>query len=508
MKKAKGEHTSSDSVDTISELPKDILHRIMYFLTQEEAVRTSVLSKPWRYIWCTRPVLNFSDAAFKGNKQEFVDVIDKNLQRYYDQRLCVDEFHLRISKGYLNHESYYLLEKWIRTLTVIGTKKFRLSNRTENGFVYYVPPVVFEARSLEDLHVEICTSDEKEYGRIVFSKHLKKLHLEKIYIRDEVFHKAISIFPFAAIETMSLDSCEGLRNVNITNLRNLKNFSFCTKPLAYDHEERCSIEIHPPSLETVKITFGNLRFRRGADFRSLNKLYLFGVKSKLDQLSSCKFPSLKVLTMHYCYELKETKLFIDAPNIVKFRYLGEFIPSISFATTSSRHWSSQIHLRPKNGASSSLWFQKLKELLDSLGQSNFFLFIVDNSENDEGIIIQDGGCEKKHVVVESLGIQSRLFSTFSSLLNGAFSICRPRNIGGYDLGRDNDNIECVRKILMQRESENQLDQFSQMWLRDLEDVSLEVYDKNRNEWIATSVSELPNFKETEYNYIRFALKWR
>ncbi|EYU45232.1 hypothetical protein MIMGU_mgv1a024083mg [Erythranthe guttata] len=499
MKKAKGEYTSSDSVDTISELPKDILHRIMYFLTQEEAVRTSVLSKPWRYIWCTRPVLNFSDAAFKGNNQEFIDVIDTNLQRYYDQRLCVDEFHLRISKGYLNHESYRFLEKWIRTLAVIGIKKFRLSNRTENGFVHCLPPVVFEARSLEDLHV---------YGRIVFSKHLKKLHLEKVYIRDEDFHKAISSSPFAAIETMSLDSCKGLRNVDITNLRNLKNFSFRTKPLAYDHDERCSIEIHPPSLETVKITHCDLWFRRGADFCSLDELYLFGVKSKLDQLSSCKFSSLKVLTMHYCYELKETKLFIDAPNIVKFRYIGEFIPSISFGTTSSRHWSSRIHLLPKNGASSSLWFRKLKELLDSLGQSIFFLFIIDNSENDEGIIIQDGGCEKKHVVVENLGIQSRLSSTFSSLLNGAFSICRPRNIGGYDLRKDIDDIECVQKILMQRESGNQFDQFSQMWFRDLEDVRLQIYDKNRNEWITTSVSELTNFKETEYNYIRFALKWR
>ncbi|KAL7106285.1 hypothetical protein ACP275_07G102600 [Erythranthe tilingii] len=512
MKKAKGEYTSSDSdsVDRISELPKDILHRVMYFLTQEEAVRTSVLSKPWRYIWCTRPVLSFSDAAFKGNDDEFIRVIDTSLKRYYDQKLCVDEFHLRISKGYLNHQSYYILEKWIRTLAFLGMKKFRLSNRMEDGLIHYLPPVVFEARSLEDLYVEIRTSlssadGEKEYERIVYSKHLKKLHVKKVNTEDEVFRKAISGFPFVAIETMSLDSCIGLRNVNITNLRNLKNFSFVTKPSVND-EERCSIEIHPPSLETVKITHGNLRFDRGADFRNLNELYLFGVKSKLDHLSSCKFPSLKELAMYYCYELKEIKLFIDAPNIVHFRYLGDFIPSVSFATTSSREWRSQIHLRSNSGASS-LWFKKLRELLESLSESKIVLLIFENSTNNEGVIQNIVGCEKP-VVVERLGFPIHSSSNFSSLLNGVFSICRPRNVGPYNFRKEINDIKCIRNILLRRESGNQLDQFSEAWFRDLKEVSLEIYDKNRKKWNATSVSELPNYEETEYNYIRFVLKWR
>ncbi|KAL8048904.1 hypothetical protein ABFX02_07G097500 [Erythranthe guttata] len=505
MKKAKGEHTSSDSVDRISELPKDILHRIMYFLTQEEAVRTSVLSKPWRYIWCTRPVLSFSDAAFKGNDDEFIRLIDASLERYYDQKLCVDEFHLCISKGYLNYQSYYILEKWIRTLVFLGMKKFRLSNCVEDGVIHYLPPVVFEARSLEDLHVEIRTSsddDEKEYERIVFSKHLKKLHVKKVNTEDGVFHKAISSFPFVDIETMSLDSCKGLRNVKITNLRNLKNFSFVTKPSEGD----CSIEIHPPSLETVKITHGNLRFDRGADFRNLNELYLFRVTSKLDHLSSCKFPSLKELTMYYCYELKEIKLFIDAPNIVHFRYLGDFIPSVSFATTSSREWCSMIHLCSNSGASS-LWFRKLRELLESLSESKIVLVIFENSTNNEGVIQNIVGCEKP-IVVERLGFRFYSSSTFSSLLNGAFSICRPKNVGPFHLRIHINVIKCVENILMKRESGNQLDQFSELLFRDLEEVGLEIYDKNRKEWNPTSLSELPNYEEAEYNLIRFALKWR
>ncbi|KAL7110854.1 hypothetical protein ACP275_05G052100 [Erythranthe tilingii] len=59
-------------MDMIFELPKVMLHRIPYFLSQEEAVRTLALSKSWRNIWCTRPNLDFSEDSFEGRKEEFL----------------------------------------------------------------------------------------------------------------------------------------------------------------------------------------------------------------------------------------------------------------------------------------------------------------------------------------------------------------------------------------------------------------------------------------------------
>ncbi|EYU35742.1 hypothetical protein MIMGU_mgv1a023364mg, partial [Erythranthe guttata] len=78
----------------ISMLPEHILQRILYFLSQTEVVRISVLSKSWRNIWCTRPNLDFSINAFDGNKQDFIFTVDSTLHRYLDQRLCVEEFRL------------------------------------------------------------------------------------------------------------------------------------------------------------------------------------------------------------------------------------------------------------------------------------------------------------------------------------------------------------------------------------------------------------------------------
>ena len=43
----------------MSELPEEIVVSILSRLSLREAVRTSVLSKPWRYVWTSIPALNF-----------------------------------------------------------------------------------------------------------------------------------------------------------------------------------------------------------------------------------------------------------------------------------------------------------------------------------------------------------------------------------------------------------------------------------------------------------------
>ncbi|KAJ0639580.1 putative F-box domain-containing protein [Helianthus annuus] len=47
------------SVDRISTLPQPILESILSLLPTEEAARTSILSREWRYKWTTIPNLRF-----------------------------------------------------------------------------------------------------------------------------------------------------------------------------------------------------------------------------------------------------------------------------------------------------------------------------------------------------------------------------------------------------------------------------------------------------------------
>ncbi|XP_022134730.1 F-box/LRR-repeat protein At3g26922-like isoform X2 [Momordica charantia] len=60
------------SMDSISQLPNDILVFILSRLTLEEAARTSTLSHKWRFLWAYIPCLNF-DAQKKLRDLQFAD---------------------------------------------------------------------------------------------------------------------------------------------------------------------------------------------------------------------------------------------------------------------------------------------------------------------------------------------------------------------------------------------------------------------------------------------------
>ncbi|KAL9145561.1 hypothetical protein ABFS82_13G052300 [Erythranthe guttata] len=507
-------------MDRISELPNDVLRKILYFLSQKEATRTSVLSKQWRYIWCTRPNLDFTytppsreDGYYyrvrgrnRENKKKFLTIVDNTLQRYHDQDVCVEEFHLSTSLGNLDYESVPFLEKWSPVLKNTGTKKFHLSILSEHcpGRVE-LPPVVFGSESLQLLHVERFLLDEKSIERLVPLKHLKSLTLQRVSIKDEVIlRKIISNCP--SIEILDVHGILSFKRLKVVNdLRSLKKLKFYFDLLGRkSDEELCSIEIHHPSLETINISNG--------------------VESSLCHLSSCEFPSLENLEFFYCDGLKGIRVFIDAPNMVYFEYSGNFVPSISIATF-SKEWESCICISCTPSNEVPLFFVQLKEMLELLSQSKIYLD-VDRLPYSNNYIIPENNIHingrdgDKYVVVENLNILFLSYS-FPSSLNGFLSICRPRYVGEfpyYDNEGDSWAMEVTErlwKILTEekeaREDNKNLDQFKNnelWWFRDLEEVKLEVCHSNRDEWHATTLSELPNCDRSEFDRTRFALKWR
>ncbi|EYU26185.1 hypothetical protein MIMGU_mgv1a026227mg [Erythranthe guttata] len=257
MEKAKRD---SLSIDRISDLPKDILHRILYFLSQEDAVRTSVLSKSWRYIWCTRPNLDFSDIEFNGNKQDFLSTVDKTLQQYYDQGLSLEKFRLYLSllgKDYSYHESVLLLHKWIPLLKAMGVKEFCLSILFDHNLgITDMPSVVFKAESLELLHLNRCNLGQNIPENIPFVR-LRVLRLSNVLVENEVFEKIISSCPL--LTTMSLDGCKGLKTIKLEKKihKHLKHFTFIN--LMNRTAEKCNIEIDIPTLETIEIMGSKIR---------------------------------------------------------------------------------------------------------------------------------------------------------------------------------------------------------------------------------------------------------
>ncbi|EYU44093.1 hypothetical protein MIMGU_mgv1a025180mg [Erythranthe guttata] len=452
-------------MDRISKLPEEILQRILYFLSQKQAVRTSVLSKSWRNIWCTRPNLDFSDDTFKGNKQYFLSVVNNTLQRYRDQRLCVKKFHLRISLGDNTYkESVSFLEKWVPRFTAMGVGAFRLSILSKNECVD-MSSVVFKAESLKLLRLFNCDLGQNTPKNIPFVR-LTVLRLIKVLINKDIFNKIVWSCPL--LTTMLIEQCRGLENVTLEKTRHkyLKHFTFRTI------DDRCSVEIDILTLETIDILGCKVRFH-SHEFTNLKSLSLHSVEISTDSVEQSR------------------ALCIDAPNIKYFRYVGNLIPSISFTPTSNK-WKSSSNVRfyIKDVQDAQSCFLKLSKQLQSLSRFGISLEIAQYFDHN--------------IVHNEEDLNLIRVASLPSFLNCLFCICRPKIITRYWLMhgelmmRETEQKELIQYFCILRERGNQ----------DLEDLRIEIFNNSRREWKRLRGPILLESALLDISHIRIRLKWR
>ncbi|KAK6158203.1 hypothetical protein DH2020_005517 [Rehmannia glutinosa] len=486
--------TEGDSMDRISELPQPILHHILSFLSQKEAIKTCVLSNSWRYVWCTRPQIEFRDDPYKDNKEKFMSFLDKTLQGYHDQKLRIQKF--LVFTWEVDSKFVSLLEKWIpRVVIDMGVKTFHISIHSHTKSTYVdLPSVVFHAKSLEQLYLwgyKLNFIDNVHFER------LQRLSLTRVYIGEETFEKIMSNCPL--IDYLSLDGCEGLKTIKVNKHHNLKEFSF------HDYKYDRSIEIDLSTyVETIKI-LGNAKWYHQRKYfpylKSLRLEHLQFPSLSFDILP-CNFPILRDLSIGHCYGLKQLQLLnhsikhltlnhirdksfraaIDAPNIVKFNYCGGFPESISFAAkTSSDGWKSNISVDlGDNVDASSSWFLNLNKLLNAVSQSEIslclFLYNRTNNQQIEDTIIYDAGLYESTVVVENLNLklERHSFSSLSAVTNSLFRICRPRKIIGL-------NWFANAQSAWNRECNQVIEFLFEILLKYVEELSLELFDKKEKE---------------------------
>ncbi|KAK6161592.1 hypothetical protein DH2020_004973 [Rehmannia glutinosa] len=473
----------SNSMDRISNLPHPILHHILSFLFQDEAVKTSVLSKSWRYLWCSRPKIEFSETYFGGNTEAFMSVLHNTLQRYYDQKLYLQKFYIAMSL--FDSEPLSLLEKWIpRILIDMGVRTFDLSSLSLKPACFDFPSVVFEAESLKHLYLESCKLNPKPLDKVLF-KHLKTLSLKRVYIAEETLEKILSSCPL--IEYLVLSQCEGLKTIKVNKPHNIKYFDF-SDYLDYraDRDITIEVDIHVQTLETIRI--------EGAPnwFQSHHHKYFPYLKSLyLDNLSSRSIKDLIIEGFD-----NSIKVVIDVPNIVSFHYEGDIPRSISF-TTASSEWKSDIVVwsNVNFDYDASSWCLKLNELLKALSESEISLDIqhcMGNPRVEEppNLLVADNTCDGFYepVVVGHLhlSLSGHSFFSLSALMNNLFCICRPRVIRQFWYADPENELETELNqvsafvwniLLKERERRDYI------WQHDLEEVCMEAFydDEDRDE---------------------------
>ncbi|KAK6161584.1 hypothetical protein DH2020_004965 [Rehmannia glutinosa] len=543
---------SSYSMDRISQLPQPILHHILSFLSQNEAAQTSLLSKSWRYLWSTLPNIEFREDCFNGNKETFLSVLDKTLQGYHDQKLCIQEFGVKMWK--VDSESIPLLEKWIPIVTLnMGVKNLSICLDFLQRSAYFdLPLVIFEAKSLQDLYLGGCKLSQNNPLDKVLFKNLRTLYLNQVYVTVETFEKIIS--NCTLIEYVTLHGCKGLRTIKVNKLHKyLKCFDFSNFYGRYTGEEDDrSIEIDVPTVETIKIVGCNNWYHHHKYFLHLKSLYLNKVRlsSKSFDFFSCNYlPSLKYLTLSYCNGFNEFHLFnrsiehlifdgmmesnkasVDVPNIVMFECEGEIPESFSFNTTSIK-WKSNVilwsYVNSDNDASS--WFLKINSVLQALSQSEISLGLLQFRWKSNRLHNGEDPPGHKPVLVAQLKLGfycHESFSFSSAFISNLFRVCRPRYMvrDMYTNARDefetkHNQLTEFLSLILHRDQRDECPNINcqemrhdYFWRHDLEEVSMEVFYQNGKEWhrvegtssLESAAAVMPNSPQK----VRFGFKWK
>ncbi|KAK9282608.1 hypothetical protein L1049_010826 [Liquidambar formosana] len=178
-------HLKSDEtgVDLINVLTDDILLHILSFLTVKDAVKTSILSRRWRFLWAYISNLNFDHLTFLSrgppinfqyrredgdivqlNRFRFIRQLDKFWQLYQDPK--IDSF--RVSFHFHPTFARYV-DQWVSSAVKMGVEKLdiRFSDKyfyaSPNNIVeeerYYFPWQLFSERKvpiLKHLCLETC----------------------------------------------------------------------------------------------------------------------------------------------------------------------------------------------------------------------------------------------------------------------------------------------------------------------------------------------------------------
>ncbi|XP_026442892.1 F-box/LRR-repeat protein At4g14103-like isoform X2 [Papaver somniferum] len=273
--------------DRISELPDSLIHHILSFMDIEYAVQTCILSRRWRYIWTSMPLLKFDDSIhyYKEEEpdQEFSD-------ECYDYQESTEEKLERATKRYIKFVNQVLnlrgdydiqrfhiefvrfrpdvseIHNWIDT-AVNGNVQVLIFRsyvegvlfKSENGFV--IPPCLCTCQSLTKMELGLWGW---EYGdsRIILPHkmslpRLKSLRLslhDMAFYNEKLTNRFFASFP--SLESLIMETGSfGIHNMNLQiSLPKLKYFKFNSQSWESGnsryYKSNCEVKLHAPSLSS------------------------------------------------------------------------------------------------------------------------------------------------------------------------------------------------------------------------------------------------------------------
>ncbi|MFS8006057.1 putative leucine-rich repeat domain superfamily, F-box-like domain superfamily [Helianthus anomalus] len=207
-------------MDRISKLPVGIIESILCLLPIQEAARTSILSKEWRYHWTKIPKLVFNEYTFevstdRAEPSVLEQTFDKPSKRREMHSRC--RFFYAIYQVLLMHEgpiheftlsmgvdtSCVEIDQILRHLSKKNTLKMLKLSFCAGGDVGYKLPIsLFSLHQLTSLYLSGCALYQQrsfnEFG------YLTTLHLEGVWMYEKMLLRLLSSCPF--LKSLTLDN--------------------------------------------------------------------------------------------------------------------------------------------------------------------------------------------------------------------------------------------------------------------------------------------------------------
>ncbi|XP_010450733.1 PREDICTED: putative F-box protein At5g40050 [Camelina sativa] len=182
----------SDSVDSISSLPDEILAHILSFLPTKRAASTSILSKRWRTLFhimnllCSSLDLDDSDLLYPESERHSEDVSD-SFRDFVDKTLSVcnnnslKKFSLKFQDDDVHHIGLTTTRRWISKALEHGLSDLDL--RIKMPLMHKPPPLLPNTLYINNTLVKLTLGTELCLGKSPW-KELEELYIHHIYIRD------------------------------------------------------------------------------------------------------------------------------------------------------------------------------------------------------------------------------------------------------------------------------------------------------------------------------------
>ncbi|MED6107222.1 hypothetical protein PIB30_012059 [Stylosanthes scabra] len=339
---------SVQSVDGISQLPDHVIHHILSQLHNvNDAIRTSVLSKRWRSLWHSYPVLVFYERKFtagirRGNScnegESFIDYVSNCLQTRLEKNLDIQKLVLHMTSFDLKAARH--VDHWLSVAGGSSIKELDLHFGVENNRRYSLPETVLQSKTLTGIRLSCCKLEPRNK---IMLPHLRKLCLQKISLNEDIVQNLIS--GCHSIEDLRLIQCSCLRHLQVSSLVRLNRVDI------HHCKQLIMVSLTAPNLHTFwyrgkksipcqvylegcnslrRLTLDHPQVTRDfcknkiSEFRLLENLDL-SLPDKMKHVTISN-PRLRRLVLKGSNKL--SSILIDTPNLLSFEYKGESMPFI------------------------------------------------------------------------------------------------------------------------------------------------------------------------------------